>query len=103
MNIAKGYSIQELSDAERVRSLGTEPYVAEILARALGSLAMGACTSEHFPELVAVEFGHMGLKVPDGVSAESAMQMLGEVQSMVKRFNGLAPGESMDLQFGDLR
>jgi hypothetical protein len=101
VNIAKGYSIQQLSDAATIRSLGADPYVAEILARALGSLATGACTVEQFPGLVGTELGQMGLSVPGDLSIELAMRMLEEFQSMVKRFAGLAPGESMELQFGE--
>jgi hypothetical protein len=43
----------------------------------------------------------MGLSVPGDLSIELAMRMLEELQSMVKRFAGLAPGESMELQFGE--
>jgi hypothetical protein len=103
VNIAKGYSIQQLSDAATVRSLGAEPYVAEILARALGSLVTGACTVEQFTELVSTELRQMGLSVPGGVSAESATRMLEELQSLLKRFAGLAPGESMELKFDEVR
>jgi hypothetical protein len=99
VSIAKGYSIQELSDATTVRSLGAEPYVAEILARALGSLAMGACTADEFPELVGTEFQQTGLRVPEGVSAESATRMLEALQLLLTRFAELAPGELMELQF----
>lgn len=101
VNIAKGYSIQQLSDAATIRSLGADPYVAEILARALGSLATGACTAEQFPELVGTELGQMGFTVPAGVSAESATRMLEELQSLLRRFAGLGPGESMELQLSE--
>lgn len=101
VNIARGYSIQQLSEAEVIRSLGPQAYVAEILARALGSLATGACRLEQFPELLGTELGQMGLVAPDAVSADSAMRMLRELQSMLERFRGLAPGESMHLQFAD--
>ncbi len=67
VNIAKGDSIPQLSDAATIRSLGADPYVAEILARALGSLATGACTAEQFPELVGTELRQIGLSVPGGV------------------------------------
>ena len=80
VHIAKGYSIQRLSDAVVIHSLGAEPYVAEILARALGSLATGGCTADQFPELVAAELEQMGLRVPGGVSVESAKLMLEELQ-----------------------
>jgi hypothetical protein len=100
VNIAKGYSIQQLSDAAMIRSLGAESYVAEILARALGSLATGACTVDQFPELVGTELEQMGLRLPGELSAELAMRMLEELQSLIKCFAELAPGESLELPFG---
>lgn len=103
VNIANGYSIQQLSDAETIRSLGVNPYIAEILARELGSLATGGCTVDQFPELVCTELAQMGLSVPRGVSVEAARRMLEELQSMMKRFGELAPGGSMELQFSEVR
>ena len=41
----------------------------------------------------------MGLKVPAGVSAESGMRMLEELQSILQRFAGLDPGGPLELQF----
>ncbi|MGH8143242.1 MAG: hypothetical protein ACREU2_12080 [Steroidobacteraceae bacterium] len=101
VNIAQGYSIQQLSDAAIIRSLGTEPLVAEILARALGSLATGACTAGQFAELAGTELVQMGLRVPRGVNTESAMRMLEELRSMMERFAGLGAGEYMELQFSE--
>jgi len=43
----------------------------------------------------------MGLGVPPGVSVESGMRMLEELQSTMRRFAELAPGESVELQFGE--
>jgi hypothetical protein len=42
------------------------------------------------------------MSVPGGVSAESATRMLEELQSLLERFAGLAPGESMELKFGEV-
>lgn len=81
------------SDAATIRALSAEPYVAEIVARALGSLATGACTAEQFPELIGTEHNQMGLRVPAGVSAESGMRMLEELQSIMARFAELDLGE----------
>jgi hypothetical protein len=58
---------------------------------------------EQFTELVSTELRQMGLSVPGGVSAESATRMLEELQSLLKRFAGLAPGESMELKFDEVR
>ena len=101
INIANGYSIQQISETTIIRALGSEPYVAEILARALGSLATGACTVNQFRDLLGAELGKMSLRIPEGVNPESATRMLEELQSMMERFRELAPGESMELQFSD--
>jgi hypothetical protein len=98
VNIASGYSIQQLSEASTIRALGPAPYVAEILARALGSLLTGACTLEQFRELVGTELAQWSLPMPAGVSAESAREMLEELRSLLKRFSALGPGESLALE-----
>lgn len=99
INVSRGYSLQQLADAATIRSLGPEPYVSEVLARALGELATGACTCEQFPQRVALELGQMGLAVPEGVSAESAVRMLAELETLMSRFGQLRPGDSMELEF----
>ena len=99
VNVANGYSLEQLSDAATIRSLGRESYVAEVLARALGELATGACTSGQFPDRVATELGEMGLEVPAGVSSEAAERMLAELHGLMRRFGELSPGESMELEF----
>ena len=100
INIANGYSIQQLSEATTIHSLGPDPYVAEILARALGSLATGACTMEQFPDLVRVELEQMRLPVPQGLTAEATARMLTELRTLLERFGNLAPGEVLKLRFG---
>ena len=99
VNVAKGYTLQQLSDAATIRSLGPEPYVAEVLARALGELATGACRCEQFPERVGTELAAMGLAVPDGITSESAERMLAELETLMRRFGELEPEESMELEF----
>jgi hypothetical protein len=99
VNVASGYSLDQLSDPATIRSLGREPYVAEVLARALGELATGACDCGQFPDRVATELRQMGLGVPAGASPEAAEQMLSELQGLMRRFGELRPGESMELEF----
>ncbi|HEY2591913.1 MAG TPA: hypothetical protein VGI35_10010 [Steroidobacteraceae bacterium] len=99
VNVANGYSLEQLSDAGIIRSLGPEPLVAEVLARALGELVTGACNCEQFPDRVAMELRQMGLDVPAGVSSEGAERMLIELQGLMRRFGELQPGESMELEF----
>jgi len=99
VHVARGYSIQQLSDAATIRSLGTEPLIAEVLARALGETATGACTCEQFPERVAAELRQLKVSVPEGISAETAERMRGELEQLMRRFGELGHGESMELDF----
>jgi len=99
VNVANGLTFEQLADAAIIRSLGPEPYVAEILARALGELATGACTCDQYADRVATELGQMGLEMPAGVSAESAERMLLELESLMRHFGELSPGESMEVEW----
>ncbi|MGH8217293.1 MAG: hypothetical protein ACREUT_01795 [Steroidobacteraceae bacterium] len=101
VNVANGYSLQQLSDAATIRSLGAEPYVAEVLARALGELTTGACRCEQFADRVSTELIEMGLEVPAGIGSEGAARMLIELQELTRRFSELRTGESMELEFAD--
>lgn len=101
VNVANGYSLQQLSDAATIRSLGAEPYVAEVLARALGELATGACTCEQFADRVTSELIGMGLEVPPGIGSERAASMLSELQELTRRFGELRTGESMELELAE--
>jgi hypothetical protein len=99
VNIAKGYSIQQLSQAAVIHALGPEPYVSEILSRGIGSLLTGACAPEQFEELVGTELAQMGLAIPPGVSIDSAREMLEELAGLLQRFTTLGSGESLQLEF----
>jgi hypothetical protein len=99
VNIAKGFSIQQLSDPDTLRRLGPAPLVAEILARGVGSLLTGACTPEQFQELVGTELAGIDLAMPPGVDTDSARGMLEELGGLLERFRALAPGESLELEF----
>jgi hypothetical protein len=99
VNIARGYTIAQLSEPATIRGLGPAPYVAEILARALGSLQTGACTLEQFTELVGTELAQMNLDPPAGLSASRAREMLEELAGLLDRLRALCPGESLQLEF----
>jgi hypothetical protein len=101
-NIARGYTPAQLSDKNIIRRLGAEPYRAEILARALGSLHTGACSPEQFEELVNAELTALGLS--------SMLIEPGVLEALLAEFNGhlttyrdLREGESMTLVFQDVR
>jgi hypothetical protein len=97
-NIARGYTPAQLSDKEVIRGLGVEPYRAEILARALGALATGACAPEQFEELVNTELSGLSLSTmciaPDVLDAIRA-----EFNSHVNTYSQLQDGDSMSLEF----
>jgi hypothetical protein len=105
-NVARGYSPAQLSDKEIILSLGVEPYRAEVLARALGSLDTGACAPDQFEDLVNAELSALGLSgmsiapaVRDGLLAEfkehlATYASLREGDSMALEFSGLSPGVS---------
>jgi hypothetical protein len=98
-NIAAGYSIEALSDKDVIKTLGSESWVAEILARALGSLSTGACTSEQFPLLVNEELAHWSIARMESLSAEVIGETLAEFQQLVAQYDALPVGGSLELVF----
>lgn len=98
-NIAAGYALDELADKAVIRALGAESWTAEVLARALGSLATGACTPEGFCGLVEAELDTLRLPRPEILSASLAASMQTELQALVGRYNALPCGESLRLEF----
>jgi hypothetical protein len=98
-NVAAGYSMEALADKAVIQSLGAQSWVAEVLARALGSLFTGACTLEQFPLLVTEELAAMRMSSPAGLSAALGDELLGEFRSLVARYDALKNGETLKLQF----
>ena len=98
-NVADGYSIAELSDKEVIQSLGPESWKAEVAARAVGSLATGACTIEQFSELVNGELEHLGIDAIADLDEAIAASMLRDLQSLVRSYSMLAEGQSLSLEF----
>jgi hypothetical protein len=98
-NIAAGYSIDALSDKNVIKTLASESWTAEILARALGSLLSGACTSQQFSSLVNEELAHLGLPRVESITAERISEMRVEYQQLVARYDSLVSGGAMSLVF----
>jgi len=98
-SIAAGRSIAELSDEDVIRSLGPESWQAEVLARAVGSLATGACRIDQFSELVNCELIDMGIAAIEGLTDSVAESMLQEFRSLVDAYAALMDGESLTLEF----
>jgi hypothetical protein len=97
-NIARGYSPTQLSDKDVILSLGREPYRAEILARALGSLTTGACTPGQFEELVNTELAGGSLTTMR-IPADVLAAMAAEFGALMNRYAQLGNGESLNLEF----
>ncbi|CAM1368450.1 hypothetical protein [Tenacibaculum xiamenense] len=64
--IKTGMTIEQLSDKEVIKNLGSETWLAEIMARNLQSIGSGAAKTEQFIELIHWEAQNInGIKVPN--------------------------------------
>lgn len=97
-NIESGYSIEDLSDKEVIETLGEEAMQAEVVARAIGSLATGACRAEQFEFLVNSELLHLEMARLDGLSEQLAQRLLREFNELIEAYTDLVDGESMALE-----
>ncbi len=97
-NVAHGYTPAQLSDKEIILSLGAAPYRAEILARALGSMATGACAPEQFEELVNAELAGLSLSAMC-IAPATCDALMVEFKSHMEKYRELQDGDSMALQF----
>jgi hypothetical protein len=98
-HVACGYSLEDLSKKEVILGLDAESSVAEVLARALGSLATGACTLEQFPALAQEELTRLNLAPPGELTTEQARCMLEEYRGLLDRYDALPPGQALELSF----
>jgi len=97
--VEQGYSIEDLSKKEVILTLDAEAWQAEILTRALGSLATGACTPEQFPDLVNSELKQFNWPTVGSLTEERIGEMHEEFQQLISRFKQLDEGESLSLEF----
>jgi hypothetical protein len=97
-NIALGYTPAQLSDKEVIKRLGPQSMVAEILARALQSLASDACRPEQFEELVGAELLPWGIPRLT-IDPATVDAMADEFRALLERFSALADREGMTLEF----
>ncbi len=98
-HIAAGYTMQELNQKDVIQRLPPEAWHAEVLARALGSLETGACTPGQFGTLIEAELGAGCPARLLGLTAERAQELLAEHRTLMARYESLAPGESLELEF----
>ena len=97
-NIAKGYTVAQLSDKNVIRTLPTESLIAEIITRALQSVYSGAVTIEQFPELVHAEFEVWSIerKAPDIRTVEV---MMTQYREFLQKWEMIPQGEHLELTF----
>ncbi|MDX2285541.1 MAG: hypothetical protein NW241_15345 [Bacteroidia bacterium] len=98
-HLGMGFTVGQLSDKHVIRSLPPESMAAEILARALQSLAGGACTEEQFAELAGQE---LAVHAPDYsvVLQEGQIRaMLGAYRQLLDRWEALAEGGQLILEW----
>ena len=98
-HVASGYSLESLTRKEVILALGPESWQAEILARALGELATGACTLEQFPARVSEELERLHLAAIPGTTPERAEALLTEFCELQRRYEALPEGGSLELMF----
>lgn len=97
-HVARGYTPAQLSDKHVIASLGKEPYRAEILARALGSLATGACRPAQFEELVNAELASMRM-AEMRIAPQLLDEILDEYRKLAQAYTSLGDGESLELSY----
>ena len=97
-NIARGYSVAQLSDKHVIKTLGAQSLQAEVLARAVGSVQTGACTEEQFSQLVNSELEHWHAPTLP-IDAARVSAVLTRFRALLARFESLHDGESLQLEF----
>jgi hypothetical protein len=79
--ISSGYSISELSDKNVIITLDVESLVSEVIARALQSLASGACSTTQFIDLINAELTQLSAPHLALVSSRMGMNDQSEPES----------------------
>lgn len=100
-NLAAGYTLQQLSDRDIIFTLGAESWLAEVLARGLGSLASGACAAAQFAALIGEELDKQNLPAPPPppLTAATGLALLEAYEQLIARYRALADGETLQLPF----
>lgn len=96
-NIYNGYSVQQLSDKNIIKTLPLQSTVAEITARALQSLGAGACTEEQFTSLINEELKHYSIDFSLNFDKEQVTQMLDAYKYRISQWEALKEGEALEL------
>ena len=97
--IAQGRSIVELSDKYVIPPLGPQALIAEVLARATGSMATGACLPDEFVPLVQAELTPEQQKLVSFLDNNIGKKILNEYNNIIKRYNDLPDETHLSLEW----
>jgi hypothetical protein len=98
-NVKKGYSIQQLSDKEVIKTLDKGAMVSELFARALGSLITGSCTLEQFIPLVKAELTDRYQIPMPFIREEIVTEMEREYKKLLEQWQSLPDGGNLEMEF----
>ena len=98
-NILKGYSVEQLSDKQIIKTLDPQTWFAEITTRALQSLSSGACTTQQFSDLIKTELQQFSINYDFNFTQTIISQMLAEYQQLMQQWQAFAEGETLNLNF----
>jgi len=97
--VRSGRSLQELSDPAIIPTLGAEAYLAEVLARGLGSVYTGACRPEELGAMLRAELGGLHEDVLARLTPQLLAQMLGSLAQCLENWTRLSAGEALSIDF----
>ena len=98
-NILKGYSVEQLSDKQIIKTLPPQAWFAEITTRALQSLSLGACTIQQFPSLVETELQQFSINYNQNLNEKIISDMLCHYQQLMQQWHTLTEGQTLSFHF----
>lgn len=98
--IEEGYTIEQLSDKEVIKTQGVDSMLAEVFARALGSLYMGSCSVEQFIPLVHTEMNNRGQAnaIPE-YNEDTVFEMYDDYTALLEMWRSLPDGGTITMDF----
>ena len=97
-NIASGYSVQQLSDKNIIRTLPEESTLAEIVTRALQSVYSGAVAHDQFLEVIRLELEQWSIPFPE-LREETLSILLQRYGQLIEQWQSLREGECIELKW----
>lgn len=93
--IAAGRSIEELNDANVIRTLPKQAWEAEVITRTLQGLSNGAVAQSDLCAVVEAELQ----RVPKGLTNEAGTRMLATYTQLLNTWEHVAEGGALELQW----